>query len=92
MTATCTVLKGDYPIEIEWALNSEPIKRENLDITIVSTSKRVSLLTIEAVTALHAGEYTCSASNAAGGTSYSVPLAVNGTDWWFKFSAYAINL
>lgn len=79
ITATCTVLKGDYPIEMEWFLNEKPIKREHTDITIVNTSKRVSLLTIEAVSARHAGEYTCSASNIAGGTSYSAPLAVNGT-------------
>lgn len=78
ITATCTVLKGDYPIDIEWSLNGELINRDHTDITIVNTSKRVSLLTIEAVSARHAGEYTCSASNVAGGTSYSVPLAVNG--------------
>lgn len=80
MTATCTVLKGDYPIDIEWAHNGVPINRDNTDITIVNTSKRVSLLTIEAVTARHAGEYSCSASNMAGGTSYTATLAVNGTN------------
>lgn len=78
ITVTCTVLKGDHPIQIGWALNGEPISRDHSDISIVSTSKRVSLLTIEAVTARHAGEYTCTASNVAGGTSYSASLAVNG--------------
>ncbi|XP_043509528.1 Down syndrome cell adhesion molecule-like protein Dscam2 isoform X2 [Frieseomelitta varia] len=77
VTATCTVLKGDHPIQIEWALNGEPISRNHYDISIVNTSKRVSVLTIDAVTARHAGEYTCSVSNAAGGTSYSASLAVN---------------
>lgn len=80
VTATCTVLKGDYPIEIGWAHNGVPLTRNHPDITIVSTSKRVSLLTIEPVTARHAGEFTCTASNTAGGTSYSAPLAVNGTN------------
>lgn len=79
VTATCTVLKGDHPVQIEWALNGEPIPRNHYDISIVNTSKRVSVLTIDAVTAGHAGEYTCSVSNAAGGTSYSATLAVNGT-------------
>lgn len=79
VTATCTVVKGDHPIQIEWALNGEPISRNHYDISIVNTSKRVSLLTIDGVTARHAGEYTCSVSNAAGGTSYSATLAVNGT-------------
>jgi len=78
VTATCTVLKGDHPIQIEWALNGEPISHDFSDITIV-TNKRVSLLTIDAVTASHAGEYTCVATNTAGGTSYSAFLAVNGT-------------
>lgn len=80
VTATCTVLKGDHPIQIEWALNGEPIARDQYDISIVKTSKRVSVLTIDGVTATHAGEYTCSVGNAAGGTSYSASLAVNGTD------------
>jgi len=80
ITVTCTVLKGDHPIQIEWAHNGEPISRDHPDISIVSTSKRVSLLTIDAVTARHAGEYTCTASNVAGGTSYSASLAVNGIE------------
>ncbi|XP_076629342.1 cell adhesion molecule Dscam1-like isoform X19 [Colletes latitarsis] len=82
VTATCTVLKGDYPIQIEWALNGEPISRNHYDISIINTSKRVSLLTIDGVTGRHAGEYTCSVSNAAGGTSYSASLAVNVPPRW----------
>ncbi|KAL2740305.1 Down syndrome cell adhesion molecule-like protein Dscam2 [Vespula squamosa] len=76
VTATCTVLKGDRPVQIEWALNGEPISRDRSDVWI-STNERVSLLTIDAVTERHAGEYTCTASNVAGGTSYSASLAVN---------------
>ncbi|XP_076227123.1 Down syndrome cell adhesion molecule 1 isoform X27 [Nomia melanderi] len=82
VTATCTVLKGDHPIQIEWALNGEPIARDQYDISIVKTSKRVSVLTIDGVTATHAGEYTCSVSNAAGGTSYTASLAVNVPPRW----------
>ena len=78
VTATCTVFKGDFPIDIVWSLNGEPISHDYPDVTISTSSKRVSVLTIDAVTARHAGEYTCSASNAAGGTSYSASLAVNG--------------
>ncbi|XP_012526075.2 Down syndrome cell adhesion molecule-like protein Dscam2 isoform X31 [Monomorium pharaonis] len=81
VTATCTILKGDQPIQIEWALNGQPISHDFSDITVV-TSKRVSLLTIDAVTASHAGEYTCVATNAAGGTSYSASLAVNVPPRW----------
>ncbi|XP_071630084.1 Down syndrome cell adhesion molecule 1 isoform X11 [Temnothorax longispinosus] len=81
VTATCTILKGDQPIQIEWAHNGQPISHDFSDIAIV-TSKRVSLLTIDAVTASHAGEYTCVATNAAGGTSYSASLAVNVPPRW----------
>nr|XP_033326646.1 Down syndrome cell adhesion molecule-like protein Dscam2 isoform X15 [Megalopta genalis] len=81
VTATCTMLKGDSPIQIEWSLNGEPISHDYPGISIV-TSKRVSLLTIDAVTASHAGEYTCAASNAAGGTSFTATLAVNVPPRW----------
>lgn len=80
VSAVCTIVKGDLPIEVSWALNGEPITKENyVDVSIASTSKRVSLITIEAASPRHAGEYTCTASNAAGATSYSSTLAVNGT-------------
>ncbi|XP_044595878.1 Down syndrome cell adhesion molecule-like protein Dscam2 isoform X19 [Cotesia glomerata] len=82
VTAPCTVLKGDFPIDIQWALNGEPIGKDHSDITIVNTSKRVSLLTIDGLSARHAGEYTCTASNVAGGTSYSSSLAVNVPPRW----------
>lgn len=73
-------MKGDLPIEVSWALNGEPITKENYgDVSIARNSKRVSVMTIEAVSPRHAGEYTCTASNAAGATSYSAVLAVNGT-------------
>ncbi|XP_047359212.1 Down syndrome cell adhesion molecule-like protein Dscam2 isoform X25 [Vespa velutina] len=81
VTATCTVLKGDRPVQIEWALNGEPISRDRSDVWI-NTNERVSLLTIDAVTERHAGEYTCTASNVAGGTSYSASLAVNVPPRW----------
>lgn len=79
VTAACTVLKGDHPIDIQWALNGQPITKKQPDIRVVDGGKRVSLLTIDGVAARHAGEYACTASNAAGGTSYSSALAVNGT-------------
>ncbi|XP_071567234.1 Down syndrome cell adhesion molecule 1 isoform X24 [Temnothorax nylanderi] len=83
VSSVCTVVKGDLPIEVSWALNGEPITKENYgDISISSTNKRVSLMTIEAASPRHAGEYTCTASNAAGATSYSATLAVNVPPRW----------
>lgn len=91
VTATCTMLKGDPPIQIEWALNGEPISHDYSDISI-ATSRRVSLLTIDAVTASHAGEYTCMASNAAGGTSFTATLAVNGTQIYTRALSLSLSL
>lgn len=92
VTATCTVLQGDQPVQIEWALNGKSISHEYPDVSI-ATTKRVSLLTIEAVTASHAGEYTCIASNVAGGTSYTATLAVNGIiDNVFRLYVFAARV
>lgn len=79
ISVVCAILKGDLPIEITWALNGEPIRPDRSDINILATTRKNSILSIESVAARHAGEYTCSASNKAGATSYSAILAVNGT-------------
>lgn len=40
---------------------------------------RVSMLMISVITARHAGEYVCTAENAAGTASHSTVLTVNGS-------------
>jgi hypothetical protein len=47
-------------------------------IVISRNSKKVSLLTIEAVKARHKGNYTCFAQNKAGVVQHSAYLAMNG--------------
>lgn len=74
----CAVTKGDFPLEISWAFKGQPIRPEQLDISISSSGKRLKQLTIESVAARHAGEYTCIASNKAGSSSHSATLDVNG--------------
>lgn len=79
ISAMCSVLKGDSPIEIRWSLNGEPITRlAHPDIMISNTGKKTSVLIIESVTARHAGEYSCVASNLVGSVSRSAVLSVNG--------------
>lgn len=81
VSAMCSVVKGDSPIEIQWSLNGEPITRfSHPDVAISNSGKKTSVLIIESVTARHAGEYSCVASNLVGSVSRSAILSVNGTD------------
>jgi len=78
ISATCSILKGDFPMDITWAFNGEPISAENTDQFSITKSKRLSVLSIDAVAARYAGEYSCTASNKAGASSRTAMLAVNG--------------
>lgn len=79
VSATCSIMKGDFPVKIVWTFNGKPISLHDSDITITNINKHMSALSIESVTARHAGEYTCVATNRAGNVSHSTTLVVNGT-------------
>lgn len=78
VSITCSVTKGDQPIEITWAFNGTSIDSRDSDVVIGSTNRKNSVLTIESVAARHAGDYTCTASNRVGATTHTAHLAVNG--------------
>ncbi|XP_076374923.1 Down syndrome cell adhesion molecule 1 isoform X14 [Megalopta genalis] len=83
ISAMCSILKGDSPIEIRWSFNGEPISRDtHPDVTITKTGKKNSVLIIDSVNARHAGEYTCVASNLVGSVSRSAELSVNVPPRW----------
>lgn len=77
----CTVNKGDFPITIEWYFNNIRLEKMSFGILISVTSKRISTLSIESITAQHGGLFTCVASNNAGNTNYTSELIVNGIIW-----------
>lgn len=80
MSVTCSVVKGDLPIDITWAFNNKLLKdQQDLDVVVASTNKKNSVLSIESVSAKHVGNYSCLATNRAGTAAYSANLAVNGT-------------
>ena len=80
MSVPCSILKGDMPMDISWAFNGVPIDTSrDASITVTRISKHLSTLSIDGVSARHAGEYACSASNLAGSVSRSATLTVNGT-------------
>lgn len=78
-SVTCVVTKGDFPIDISWMFQNQLIDDKREDIIVSNVGKRGKQLSIEAVKAGHAGEYTCIASNVAGSTTRTASLDVNGT-------------
>lgn len=77
VSLTCTVGKGDLPLNIYWQLNNQSLNTGN-GILINRNGKRISMLSIENVLHEHIGNYTCIAENQAGRSSHSATLKVNG--------------
>lgn len=77
ISLSCVVSDGDLPLYIQWKFNGQPITLTH-DVSIAKLGKRNSVLTIESVTARHAGKYMCVAENQAGNTNFSTELKVIG--------------
>lgn len=75
---SCHVSKGDKPLDIVWDFHGKEALAE-LNIVTTRMGDRTSFLTISSITGDHNGNYTCRASNAAGTTSYTTLVHVNGT-------------
>lgn len=73
----CLVAEGDLPIDIEWTLNGASLERFS-EISFTKVGKRNSMLTIESVSDMNAGNYTCKAKNKAGEAAHVAQLNVNG--------------
>lgn len=74
---TCAVVHGDFPYNITWYFNDEPIN--HLDgIAILMHGKRSSSLNIDSVSGQHAGNYTCIGSNIAGSANVVTTLSIRG--------------
>lgn len=78
VSATCSITKGDFPVEIYWQHNGKKLDPNSRDVSVTKINKHMSAISIESVAARHAGEYTCIAANHAGNVSHSTTLAVNG--------------
>lgn len=74
---TCTVSKGDLPIQITWTLNGNDVEKYG-GVSVIRTNKRISQLSIDSASADHSGEYVCFVENPAGTASHSTTLHVNG--------------
>ena len=85
VSATCTVNKGDLPLELWWMMVEHESGLEkklvtNDGVVITRNNQRISMLSIEAVKSRHRGVYTCFAKNKAGTSQHSAQLAINGTN------------
>ncbi|XP_030766966.1 Down syndrome cell adhesion molecule-like protein Dscam2 [Sitophilus oryzae] len=81
ISVQCTISIGDLPVEFSWMFNGKPINHED-SISIASFGKKVSVLNIDSISELHAGNYTCIAANKAGMASYTAQLVVKVPPRW----------
>lgn len=76
-TVQCSISSGNIPVQFSWFLNGNPV--ENIEgITVGKFGTKTSVLSIENLAEVHAGNFTCLAQNIAGLTSYSAGLVVKG--------------
>lgn len=80
VSLTCTVTKGDMPIEILWLFNESPLNSGS-GVILSRSGRKISMLSIDSIEATHRGNYTCVAKNVAGEASHSALLHVNGTNY-----------
>lgn len=78
VSTSCTVNKGDLPLDIYWLRNGGRIYT-NDGVVVMRNNQRLSVLSIESVRARHAGNYTCVATNSGGVTTATALLRVNGS-------------
>lgn len=73
----CHVSKGDRPLQISWSVHGEEFS-SHLGISTTKIGETTSLLTISSTMEAHSSNYTCSATNPAGSTSYTAQVHING--------------
>lgn len=79
----CAVTTGDLPLNITWKYPGDQqvtsvSNSQRPKVTVVKMADRAAMLSIDILTAEHAGNYTCVASNAAASASYTAELHING--------------
>ncbi|KAK8780167.1 hypothetical protein V5799_018495 [Amblyomma americanum] len=84
-TVTCVVSSGTGPFHFVWSHGSETITSDSRKHVKV-LAENVAALYIEAIGAEDLGNYTCTASNAAGKGSYSASLVVDAPPVIMPFS------
>uniref|UniRef100_T1JAL8 Down syndrome cell adhesion molecule-like protein Dscam2 n=1 Tax=Strigamia maritima TaxID=126957 RepID=T1JAL8_STRMM len=79
--ATCYVSKGDLPITISWLKDEHPMPT-SMGIGIRVIDEYSSILTIDNVTHVHSGNFTCVARNSVAVANVTAKLIVNVSPRW----------
>ncbi|XP_069356510.1 cell adhesion molecule Dscam1 isoform X36 [Maniola hyperantus] len=77
----CMVTKGDAPLNITWYLNGKDANKIQ-GITVTKIGHKSSSVSIDSVSFIHTGAYTCYVRNQAGDANYSTELVVNVPPRW----------
>ncbi len=79
---SCQVLEGDLPISFSWSRDGQEASSSSSSsdpsVTVRSNDEYSSTLLIERLSSAHSGNYTCTATNAAGGATHTAELVVKG--------------
>ena len=75
----CSAAKGDSPLVLGWFFHGHQVTSDQSGVSINKLGDRISVLSIQSVTAGHSGDYTCSAKNPAGIANFTATLTVNGS-------------
>ncbi|XP_064487528.1 cell adhesion molecule Dscam2-like [Ornithodoros turicata] len=80
ITVACTTSAGDRPVQFAWLKDGSAVT--NSAHTRIIETRGFSTLEIEPLTEGSTGNYTCTATNDAGFTSYTALLAVHAPPTW----------
>lgn len=89
VSLTCTVTKGDMPVELSWLFNGDLLSSGD-GVLITRSGRKISMLSIDSIKSSHRGNYTCLAKNDAGEAAHSALLHVDGIT--IKFIKAAVPL
>uniref|UniRef100_T1JE40 Ig-like domain-containing protein n=1 Tax=Strigamia maritima TaxID=126957 RepID=T1JE40_STRMM len=74
---TCAVSQGDPPLNFRWLKDDRPIPTSLQDVATRQYDKYTSSLSIDSVSSVHTGNYTCVVSNRAVTVSHTAQLLVH---------------
>nr|XP_054925248.1 cell adhesion molecule DSCAML1-like [Dermacentor andersoni] len=78
IAVTCIASQGAQPLHFEWLKDGRPLPVEGRKAISKMVTATVSVLTLLDVGAEDVGNYTCTATNAAGSDGFTAELVVAG--------------